>query len=213
MKPRSNILDHVLTASTTEALMDAYGEWAEKYDHDLTQAWGYFAPQHAMRQVQRYAGDASVRILDAGCGTGLVGQLLYENGFKTLDGLDFSDGMLAQARKKQIYQNLYQADMNQPLAMAGGAYDLTTCVGTFTASHVKPEALHELVRVTRVGGFVVFTVRDTFWAETRFDQTILALCHSNAVRVHEWRTEPCIDEEASECKLLVLEVLSATATC
>ncbi|MEJ6605911.1 MAG: methyltransferase domain-containing protein [Burkholderiaceae bacterium] len=107
MKPRSNILDHVLTASSTEALMDAYGEWAEKYDHDLTQAWGYFAPQHAMRQVQRYAGDASMRILDAGCGTGLVGQLLYESDFKTLDGLDFSDGMLAQARKKQIYQNLY----------------------------------------------------------------------------------------------------------
>jgi hypothetical protein len=68
-----------------------------------------------------------------------------------------------------------------------------------------------LVRVTRVGGWVVFTVRDTYWAETRFDQIILDLCQSNTVRLHELRTEQYIREEQSECKLVVLEVLAASA--
>ena len=55
--------------------------------------------------------------------------------------------------------------------------------------------------------FVVFTVRDTYWAETNFDHHIMSLCQSNRVRLHECRTEPYIQEEGSECKLLVLEVL------
>lgn len=211
MNPRSDIHERVLTATTTDALMDIYGVWSKQYDQDLTQAWGYPAPERVVQQVQRYAGVASARILDAGCGTGLVGQLLHTAGFKTLDGLDFSAGMLLQAKQKKIYKNLLQGDMNQPLPIADGVYDVTTCAGTFTASHVKPKALYELVRVTRVGGWVVFTVRDTYWVETRFDQIILDLCQTHTVRLHELRTEQYIREEQSECKLLVLEVLAVSA--
>ena len=54
-------------------------------------------------------------------------------------------------------------DMNQPLAIAADVYDAVTCIGTFTSTHVAPEALSELIRVTRSGGTVVFTVRDDYW--------------------------------------------------
>jgi len=207
LNPRSNIHEQVLTATTTDALMDTYGGWAEQYDHDLTKAWGYPAPERAVQQLKRYVPDANATILDAGCGTGLVGQLLRQQGFTNVNGLDFSAGMLAQAKEKQVYSTLLQADMNRPLAIPDGAYQAVTCVGTFTSAHVKPDALSELVRITCTGGFVVFTVRDTYWAETNFDHHIMSLCQSNRVRLHECRTEPYIQEEGSECKLLVLEVL------
>jgi len=40
---------------------------------------------------------ADVEILDMGCGTGLVGQYLYEDGFRQIVGLDASAGMLKEA--------------------------------------------------------------------------------------------------------------------
>ncbi len=44
-------------------------------------------------------------LLDAGCGTGLVGIELKKNGFDNLDGADFSQKML-DLIPKDIYQNL-----------------------------------------------------------------------------------------------------------
>jgi len=78
--------------------------------------------------------------------------------------------MLAEARQKRVYQALDCMDMNQPLAIAADAYDAVTCIGTFTSTHVAPEALFELVRVTRPGGAVVFTVRDDYWVADRVRQ-------------------------------------------
>jgi len=37
---------------------------------------------------------AEVKILDMGCGTGLVGGYLYEDGFRNVVGIDASQGML-----------------------------------------------------------------------------------------------------------------------
>ena len=43
--------------------------------------------------------DHTVRILDVGCGTGLVGVSLSKLGFVQLDGLDFSSETLNEAKK------------------------------------------------------------------------------------------------------------------
>jgi 2-polyprenyl-3-methyl-5-hydroxy-6-metoxy-1,4-benzoquinol methylase len=40
---------------------------------------------------------ADIDVLDMGCGTGLVGQYLHEDGFKNIVGLDASPGMLKEA--------------------------------------------------------------------------------------------------------------------
>ena len=49
--------------------------------------------------------------------------------------------------------------MNSASPIDAGAYNGVTCVGTFTSAHVEPEALHELLRVTRLGGIVCCNVR------------------------------------------------------
>ncbi|KAK3103235.1 hypothetical protein FSP39_017711 [Pinctada imbricata] len=45
-------------------------------------------------------------MLDIGAGTGLVAEELQKHGFKTMDALDASSGMLQKAREKGIYRNL-----------------------------------------------------------------------------------------------------------
>ncbi|MEZ5651116.1 MAG: class I SAM-dependent methyltransferase [Burkholderiaceae bacterium] len=205
MSQREDIHERVLTAKTQQELMDTYGDWAVRYDHDLVESWGYPAPALTVSWLTRYVARRDLLVLDAGCGTGLVGQILRQQGFETIDGLDYSKGMLAQARAKNVYRHLRQADMNQSLPIADASYDIVTCVGTFTASHVKPDALAELVRITRAGGWLCFTVRSTTWDETRFREHVLALERDGRVRLHEQRTEPYIEQEGASCKLVLLE--------
>ena len=45
-------------------------------------------------------------ILDAGAGTGGVGELLHHQGFLNLVGIDISSGMLNEALKKNVYSDL-----------------------------------------------------------------------------------------------------------
>ena len=47
--------------------------------------------------------DHTVRVLDVGCGTGLVGVSLSKLGFVHLDELNFSSQMLNEARRKDVF--------------------------------------------------------------------------------------------------------------
>ena len=49
---------------------------------------------------------SEVKICDFGCGTGLVGKYLYEDGFREIDGIDASQGMIDEALDKGIYKNI-----------------------------------------------------------------------------------------------------------
>ncbi len=46
-------------------------------------------------------------ILDVACGTGFVGEFLYEKGFQNLYGLEPSEGMASAARAKNLYKNIF----------------------------------------------------------------------------------------------------------
>ena len=53
-------------------------------------------------------------VVDLGCGTGLSGEALRAAGFADVDGYDFSEGMLALARKKNCYREIINTDLSQP---------------------------------------------------------------------------------------------------
>ena len=204
---QADIHTKILTASTTEELMGIYDNWAQGYETQLLDEWGYTSPQTAVKLLASAMQLDGVHVLDAGCGTGLVGLALSEAGIVHLSGIDYSPGMLAEARQKGVYQALDCMDMNQPLAIAADVYDAVTCIGTFTSTHVAPEALSELIRVTRSGGVVVFTVRDDYWVTTGFANLVAALHTSGRVVIEQIRLEPYIHSEGSKCRFVVLTVL------
>ncbi|KAK5948690.1 hypothetical protein OHC33_010293 [Knufia fluminis] len=147
--------------SSTRAL---YDEWATKYDSDLP-ATEYQAPTLAADAIASIIGSSlpTSTILDAGCGTGLVGALLAERGAKTIDGVDLSPGMLDVARKTGAYTELNECDLSQPMTQSDESYDMIVCVGTLTRAHVGPEVLSEFVRVVKKGGLMVATVLGDIW--------------------------------------------------
>ena len=206
MGEQADIHVKILTAASTDELMEVYDGWADRSDRELLEDWGYTSPQKAVQLLLDAMGSPELTVLDAGCGTGLVGVLLKEAGMSSLTGIDYSPGMLAEAEKKGVYDALHTMDMNLPLTLPSDSFDAVTCIGTFTSTHVKSEAVKELARVTRSGGVLVFTVRDDYWQSTNFIDLVTELHVSGVARIEQIRLEPYIHSEGSECRFVVLRV-------
>lgn len=206
MAKQADIHVKILTAASTNELMQVYDGWADRYDRELLEDWGYTSPQKAVHLLLEAMASNDLAVLDAGCGTGLVGVLLKEAGISSLTGIDYSPGMLAEAERKGVYDTLHTIDMNNPLTLPSDSFDAVTCIGTFTSTHVKPQAVTELARVTRSGGVLVFTVRDDYWQSTNFVDLVAELHISGVARIEQIRLEPYIQSEGSECRFVVLRV-------
>lgn len=118
------------------------------------------------------------RILDAACGTGLVGEHLNRFGFTDLHGLDLSPGMLAVAKRKRVFRSLSVAALGGPLPYRTGEFNAFTVAGAFTPQHAPAESLRELTRVTRPGGYAIFSLRADV-AQPDFAAEIAALTAAN----------------------------------
>ncbi|TGD43319.1 class I SAM-dependent methyltransferase [Pseudotabrizicola sediminis] len=155
-------LGKVYDAQAPEQVAAAYDAWAASYDAEMAAA-GYRHPSIGCALLARHAPRGTGPVLDAGCGTGLLGDWLGILGFAPVEGLDLSAGMLAVARSKGSYARLHQLALGQPLPFADGAFAAVISTGVFTTGHVGAEALPELIRITRAGGPMVLTVKTSLW--------------------------------------------------
>ena len=66
-----------------------YADWAQKYNQDVNSA-EYSGPVIAAKLLNQHLSEKKARILDAGCGTGLVGVELQRLDYIHVDGFDLS---------------------------------------------------------------------------------------------------------------------------
>ena len=187
-------------------LEDLYKVWAESYDHDVLELIGYVGHSITTELLLKYVDNFKAKILDAGCGTGLVGEILHEKKFKNIVGIDFSQQMLDQALKKNVYKSLGLADLTKKLTYKDNTFDAIICAGTFTCGHVGPEALAEMLRVTRIGGYISFTVRDQEWHRLPYEKTIKELEEKNLWLCMERFISDYNIAEGVSCQLCLYEV-------
>ena len=147
----------MFSAGSREHLISAYAGWAERYDED-TQGLDLRGPEIVAAMTARHLHDRASPILDAGAGTGRVGELLAILGYSHLVALDLSDAMLAKARERSVYRELHQCALGDPLTFADGTFVAVVAAGVFTAGHAPPGSFDELLRVTRPGGSLIFTL-------------------------------------------------------
>lgn len=166
-------LDRVYGAHTNEDLTEAYDGWAAEYERDVIN-FGYAIPAVTTGFFGRFVDAGDGPILDAGCGTGLAGYYLSLLGYRGLVGIDLSQGMLDVAAEKKVFERLERMVLGEPLDFADDHFAAMVATGVFTMGHAPASAFDELVRVTRTGGHLIFSLRadvvDEAGYQAKFDE-------------------------------------------
>ena len=169
-----NRIQWIYSSQNEQELEERYDQWAADYEADVEGDFGWISPQRTSETFARHVPQEAT-ILDAGAGTGLVGQCLYGLGYRNLTAMDLSQGMLEIARNKNVYQAFDQMAMGQRLDYSANQFDATVVVGVFTEGHAKASSLDELVRVTKSGGHIVFSLKTDVYSEQGFKEKQEAL--------------------------------------
>jgi len=171
---RQDRVKWVWSSRDNKELEDRYDQWAKDYDADLDEEFGYVSPQMAVDLFTRYVHKGA-RILDAGAGTGLVGELLAKQGYRNLVAIDLSLGMLEKAREKDAYRELHRMVLGETLEFPTASFDAVISVGVLTLGHAPASSLDELIRVTKPDGYIVYTLRPDVYRDHGFKEKHEAL--------------------------------------
>ena len=169
LKPDFDIAKHhlaALTGETTDSAPRAYVEdlfdnYASKFESALVNSLEYKIPKIITKLImEKNSGVSLGSVLDLGCGTGLLG-LEIKQFCSSLEGIDLSNLMVEQARKKNVYDKLSHRDIIDYLAAENLDFDyfIATDVLVYVGdlSHI-----FELLKPrNKSGGKLVFSTEHT----------------------------------------------------
>jgi len=108
-----------------------FDQYAGRFDRELVEALHYSGPALIAAALVKTAGERRFkRVLDLGCGTGLMGEAIRGRA-EQLIGVDLSENMVGAARRKQIYDRLAVADLAYFLAAEPETFDLILAADVF----------------------------------------------------------------------------------
>ncbi|WP_395154532.1 class I SAM-dependent DNA methyltransferase [Ilumatobacter sp.] len=154
-------------------VVGVYDGWVSTYDTDVL-SWGYEVPGR-LASVIAAAGATNGDVLDAGCGTGLVGLALDAVGVASVIGADFSPESIDAARQRDVYRELHVIDLSQPLPFTSQRFLAVVCGGVFSYLADPEAVLREFLRIVRRGGPIVFTQRVNLWESRQMDAVLQRL--------------------------------------
>lgn len=134
-----------------------FDQFAVGFDSTL-ESLGYRGPEllaQALRDLPVAPGREMV--LDAGCGTGLCGPALRPRAYN-LTGIDLSPAMLEIARRREIYDELIEAELEAFLRRCPGGYDLIAAADVLCYFGDLGTILPVLGQALRPGGHALFTL-------------------------------------------------------
>jgi predicted TPR repeat methyltransferase len=136
---------------------DTFDRFASNFDATLA-GLQYHAPEFVATAVALALGQprGELDVLDAGCGTGLVGPLVRPWA-RRLEGVDLSPEMLARAADRG-YDALHERDLVGFLAGRPAAFDLVVSADTLCYFGRLESVIGAAARALRAGGSLVFTL-------------------------------------------------------
>jgi len=159
----------------SEQQKEVYRNWAEDYDRELIEDFGYVAPKQAVEVLRQRVPNRFAPILDMGCGTGLVGKQLVVEGYHVIDGLDLS----------QIYGAIL-------------------CVGVFSHKLSQPFDLAKLFLGLLPSGLLIATVNGRGWRDIDWPDLLQQSARQHRFTIEEIIDIPYLDKQEIDGKLLIL---------
>ena len=153
---KNHTLEKVYAARSNDERREAYNDWAANYDEDVS-AFGIQLPYVGAAIFARHVDLKPMQILDAGCGTGMHSLPLKLIGYTGFHGIDLSDGMLAIAKSRNIYDSLQQMALGERLDFEDNHFDVTYSIGCLAPGNAPPHSVDEFLRVTKRGGLVIWS--------------------------------------------------------
>lgn len=180
-----------------------YRDWADTYDSELLDEFGYQAPSAAVETLQKHLPSLGSVILDMGCGTGLVGELLHSLGYRHLDGLDLSPEMLEKAKARGVYRTLGEADLTEALEIEQ-IYDAVICVGVFSHQRNQAFDLVKLFAGLKPNGVLVATVNGKGWRDIGWETLLEQSKREHGFQIEEISDIPYLTRQDIPGKLLII---------
>ena len=162
-----------------------YEGFAPFYDSVFVKDLGYtYASVVANLLVEKVKIDGP--ICDIGCGTGLVASEIKEKAPNAvIDGVDISKEMIQISREKNIYRNLLELNLEDPLDHLLKNYSAVVSAGTFTHGHLGPDALNGLISHFKSGTKFVIGINFDHYHSKGFEKKFKTLIKSNIIESFE----------------------------
>ncbi len=142
-------------AMATEDLRAAYNELYARYT--LKETADYYA--WIVKLLDLRAGE---RLLDVGCGAGLLLAALGPEGARRATGVDFSERALQLARKNVPGSAVCVAEAEH-VPLPAGRFDCLACLGSLEHFSDPGAALAEMVRLVRPDGRLLIVVPNSYF--------------------------------------------------
>jgi predicted TPR repeat methyltransferase len=137
-----------------------FDEFAGRFDERLVAELGYRIPEILGARLRAMHPGGRLAILDLGCGTGLCGAHVADIASRLI-GVDLSPRMLDQARARNVYHELVEADIADYLrTVPSEAFDAVLSADVFIYLGELDEVFAQVARVLRRGGTFAFSVEE-----------------------------------------------------
>ena len=140
-----------------EMLFDQY---AENYEQDLQIKLKSQSPGAVVDAVLKMAGGRKeIKVLDLGCGTGLVGAMLAPALPQLrLTGIDLSLNMLQHAKERKLYEDLVHEDIGDYLIKENSDWDYIVASDTLIYFGDLSHLFEQASRLLKDNGYLIFTI-------------------------------------------------------
>ncbi len=173
-----------------------FTRWSENYDRCILQSL-LFRPSHKaiIKRIESRFGEAPVRILDVGCGTGVFAARIREAlPNSSVWGMDLVRGMLNKGTERWKHHADHvtpiQGD-SERLPFADESFDVVTCANSFHHYPNQGRAVREMHRVLKPSGrlMLIDGYRDGLWGWFIYDVCVAkvegSVHHASAKRFRE----------------------------
>jgi predicted TPR repeat methyltransferase len=134
-----------------------FDNYADRFDHHLQQVLAYKVPDMVAQAVKAQNKSTDLKLLDLGCGTGLVAEALKDITSLRV-GVDLSPKMIVKARARDLYDTLYVNDIVDCMLTCGQVFDLVVAADVFVYVGDLQPSLHAARAVLSNDGLLVFSV-------------------------------------------------------
>ncbi len=173
---RNGLADHF---SSTHEVTSKYDSWVSEYNKEhYRNGWTVLLNQMVYALLSYLKSES--KVLDMGCGTGLLGKELVSYGFQNLYGIDISKKSLESSQTLGIYKQLSYGELGTPLDFKDCSFDALVSSGVFTRNQVPLTAFKELIRILKPQGILAIVVRvedDNF-----YENELKKYCDRNILR-------------------------------